>query len=395
MILDNILIRNVRNHIFTEIEFNKHVNVIYGKNGAGKTTILESISIASLSKSFISGSDSNIISKGTDFYEVNLKSTNELGLKYFAKIKYILNNGKEITNSYGDNLSPKELIGAIPMIILTPDYRIITSGSPQCRRDFVDRVLSQSNKVYLDELLKFKKVLKQRNNLLGQNKLNNTYSTRTNFDIDLLDAWTKQFINHASELIIRRMNLVKETQPFFSEFYSLVSNNSETVSFEYQPNVFLNNGAVANIKSSEIIKDYNLEEIKEILFEKYYQLRSEEIKRGITLFGPQKDEFIIKLNNNVARDFASQGQHKTLLISLKFAEFQYLKNKRNDTPVFLLDDIFSEIDSYRIKMVIELLRQNSAQIFITTTNPNQVREVFNTTNIKYISVFDGRVHYEK
>lgn len=394
MILDNILIKNVRNHIFTDIEFNRNVNVIYGKNGAGKTSILESISIGSLSKSFISGSDSNVVAKGTDFYEVSLKSINELDLKYFAKVKYQLNNGKEISNSYGENLSPKDLIGAIPLIILTPDYRIITSGSPQCRRDFVDRVLSQSNKVYLDELLKFKKVLKQRNNLLVQNKLNNSYNTKQNFDIDLLDAWTNQFINHASELIIRRLNYVKETQPFFSEFYSLVSNNSESVTFEYLPNVLLNNGGPGSRKLEETNEEINIEEIKEILKEKYIQLRSEEIKRGMTLFGPQKDEFIIKLNNNVARDFASQGQHKTLLISLKFAEFQYLKNKKNDTPVFLLDDIFSEIDSYRIKMVIELLRQNSSQIFITTTNPNQVKEVFNTENIKFIHIADGKVNYD-
>jgi len=394
MILDNILIKNVRNHIFTDIEFNRNVNVIYGKNGAGKTSILESISIGSLSKSFISGSDSNVVAKGTDFYEVSLKSINELDLKYFARVKYQLNNGKEISNSYGENLSPKDLIGAIPLIILTPDYRIITSGSPQCRRDFVDRVLSQSNKVYLDELLKFKKVLKQRNNLLGQNKLNNSYNTKQNFDIDLLDAWTIQFINHASELIIRRMNYVKETQPFFSEFYSMVSNNSESVTLEYLPNVLLNNGGSESRKLEQTNKEFNIEEIKEILKEKYIQLRSEEVKRGMTLFGPQKDEFIIKLNNNVARDFASQGQHKTLLISLKFAEFQYLKNKKNDTPVFLLDDIFSEIDSYRIKMVIELLRQNLSQIFITTTNPNQVKEVFNTENIKFIHIVDGKVNYE-
>jgi DNA replication and repair protein RecF len=191
------------------------------------------------------------------------------------------------------------------------------------------------------------------------------------------------------------MNYVKETQPFFSEFYSMVSNNSESVSFEYLPNVLLNNGGSGSRKLEETNKEFNIEEIKEILKEKYIQLRSEEIKRGMTLFGPQKDELIIKLNNNVARDFASQGQHKTLLISLKFAEFQYLKNKKNDTPVFLLDDIFSEIDSYRIKMVIELLRQNSSQIFITTTNPNQVKEVFNTENIKFIHIVDGKINYDQ
>lgn len=395
MIINNILIKNVRNHIFTDIEFNKNINVIYGKNGAGKTSILESISIGSLSKSFISGSDSNVLAKGADFYEVHFSSTNELDLKYFSKVKYKLNNGKEISNSYGDNLAPKDLIGTIPLIILTPDYRIITSGSPQCRRDFVDRVLSQSNKVYLDELLKFKKVLKQRNNLLGQNKLNNSYTTKTNFDLDLLDAWTRQFINHSSELITRRMKYVSETQAYFSEFYSLVSNNSEEVTFEYLPNVLLNNSESSNIKSTEINKEFNIDEIKEILKKKYSLLRSEEIKRGMTLFGPQKDDFVIKLNNNVARDFASQGQHKTLLISLKFAEFQYLKNKKNETPVFLLDDIFSEIDSYRIMMVIELLRQNSSQIFITTTNPNQVKDVFNTDSIKFIHILDGKVHNEE
>ncbi|MCX7737405.1 MAG: DNA replication/repair protein RecF [Candidatus Kapabacteria bacterium] len=392
MIIDNILIRNVRNHFFTEIEFNGNVNVIYGKNGAGKTSILESISIGSLSKSFISGSDSNLVSKGEEFYEVQIQSTNELNLRYFAKVKYQLNNGKTISNSYGDNLTPKELIGTIPLIILTPDYRIITSGSPQSRRDFVDRILSQSNKVYLDELLKFKKALKQRNNILLQNKLNNSYNSNSQFDEDLLDVWTNQFINHSSELIFRRLQFVKEIQPHFSEFYGLVSNNSEAVSLEYQPNLVFNN---SNSNSNSLDKnDLKLEDIRNKLNQKYKNLKFEEIKRGTTLFGPQKDEFLIKINNNIAREFASQGQHKTLLISLKFAEFQYLKNKRNEIPIFLLDDIFSEIDSYRIKMVIELLRQNSSQIFITTTNPKQVEDVFNQESIKFIHINDGKVQNE-
>ncbi len=394
MIVDNILMRNVRNHVLTEIDFNSNVNVIYGKNGAGKTSILESISIGSLSKSFISCSDSNIISKGAEFYEVNIKSTNELDMKYYSKVKYELNLGKTISNSYGDNITPKELIGTIPLIILTPDYRIITSGSPQSRRDFVDRVLSQSNKVYLDEFLKFKKALKQRNSILLNNKLNNSYNSKNYYDEDLLDEWTKQFVNHSSELIFRRMNFVKEIQPYFSDFYSRVANNNESVTLEYIPNIILKNRELKDINSEEIFYEQSLDAIKDILEQTYDRLKYDEIKRGSTLFGPQKDEFLIKLNNNIAREFASQGQHKTLLISLKFAEFQYLKNKRNDTPVFLLDDIFSEIDSYRIGMVIELLRKNSSQIFITTTNPNQVREVFSTDNIKFIHIVDGVICYE-
>lgn len=394
MIIDNILIRNVRNHIFTEIEFNGNVNVIYGKNGAGKTSILESISIGSLSKSFISGSDANLVSKGEGFYEVQIQSTNELNLRYFAKVKYQLNNGKTISNSYGDNLTPKELIGTIPMIILTPDYKIITSGSPQSRRDFVDRILSQSNKVYLDELLKFKKALKQRNNILLRNKLYNSYNSNSHFDEDLLDVWTNQFINHSSELIFRRLQFAREIQPHFSEFYSLVSNNSEEVSIEYQSNLIFNNNNSTSYPYHYEKNDIKLEEIKNKLKQKYKNLKFEEIKRGTTLFGPQKDEFLIKLNNNIAREFASQGQHKTLLISLKFAEFQYLKSKRNEIPIFLLDDIFSEIDSYRIKMVIELLRQNSSQIFITTTNPKQVEDVFNQESIKFIHIKDGKVQNE-
>lgn len=395
MKLDNIFIRNVRNHLLTELDFNDNVNVIYGKNGAGKTTILESISIGCFSKSFINSTDSNVLAKGADFYEVSLKTTNELDLKYFSKVKYQLNNGKIISNSYGDNLTQKDLIGEIPLIILTPDYRIITSGSPQSRRDFVDRILSQSNRIYLDELLKFKKVLKQRNNILLQNKLNNSYSSKNNFDEDLFFIWTKQFINHASEIIIRRIKFVKETQPYFSEFYSLVSNNNEKVTFDYLPNISLSNGDLVNTLTNIQLDELKIDDIKDILNNKYNKIKFEEIKRGTTLFGPQKDEFIIKLNNNVARDFASQGQHKTILISLKFAEFQYLRNKKNETPVFLLDDIFSEIDSFRIKKVIELLRNNLSQIFITTTNPNQVKEVFNKDNIKFIHIIDGKVHYDR
>lgn len=393
MKIDNILIRNVRNHSLSELYFNDNVNVVFGKNGAGKTSILEAISICCLSKSFLSVNDSNIVSRGAEFYEIKLNSINELDLKYFVTVKYQINNGKNISNSYGDNLTPKELIGTIPLIVLTPDYRIITSGSPQSRRDFVDRILSQSNRVYLDELLKFKKALKQRNNILLLNKLNNQNQPKVQVDENLLDAWTNQFIIHAAEIIYRRYQFVKEIQPFFTEFYSQVSGFSESVTLDYHPNVFYDNNLKRNNNPSKENKrndDLIISDITDSLKKRYENLKYEEIRRGTTLFGPQKDEFLIKLNNNVAREFASQGQHKTLLISLKFAEFQFLKNKRNDTPIFLLDDIFSEIDSFRIKMVIETLRNNSSQIFITTTNPNQVSEVFNSKNIKFIKVEDGK-----
>lgn len=359
----------------TNFEFANETNILYGMNGMGKTTVLEAISIAALTKSFLPTQDAMLINKDSGFYLVNCIAQTDLQTNYKISLKYESGSKKNISGTEGDNLLPKNVVGIMPIVVLSPDYKSITFGAPQDRRDFLDRILSQASKKYIDNLIKHKKYLKQRNSILLNAKKNNF------FDKILFDSWTENFIKTSAEILIKRNSFIREFTPYFKQIYGEISHANEDVELIYQPDSF--QLIDDNVTIEKAVIHYS--EIANSLF------RSELI-RGTTLFGPQKDEILIKINGGTAKDFASQGQHKSLLISLKFAEFNFLKNIKNETPIILLDDIFAELDSNRSKLVLEMLKINKAQTFITLTNKDFIRdEFFNQSNAKYFEIEEGKV----
>jgi len=356
MIINSIEIENLRNHIQSVIEFSPQMNIICGPNGAGKTTILEAISYAGISKSFLPASDSLILNNNQNYFLITAKCTNDIGNNYRITIKYTKGQKKQINSSFGDNLLPKDIIGIIPVVILNPDFKPITSGSPQDRRQFIDSILCQTSKVYLKELMDFKRILKQRNNLLQQAKY------QYDFDYSQLNPWNELFINSAAEIIFRRLQFIRDFQPIFNDSYKRISLDIEKADIEYLPN------CLSNILSSKADKT----EITKFLFSYSEKIRKEEYRRTTTLFGPQKDDFRIRINGGTARDIASQGQHKTLLIALKFAEYDFIYAKTKETPVFLLDDMFAELDINRRVAVLDNLQSLKTQTFITSTRINSI-----------------------
>jgi len=144
-------IKNLRNHNDSEIEINNNLNVFYGKNGAGKTTILEAISLCSLAKSFTSTPDANLINTGTNAYQIECNAKNIMNLEYNIKLLYQKGMRKKISTNFGDNLSPKDIIGEMPLVILSPDLNEISRGVPEKRREFIDKILSQISKSYYEE----------------------------------------------------------------------------------------------------------------------------------------------------------------------------------------------------------------------------------------------------
>jgi len=378
MKIKKIVINNLRNHKSTELEFEKDLIAFYGKNGAGKTTILEAIALCSFTKSFVAISDSSLISNGENQYNVSLEAVNDLGLPYKISIFYEKGKKKLIKSTFGDNLLPKDIIGELPVVILSPDYKNITYGSPESRRQFVDRLLSQASKIYIDELINFRKALKQRNRLLNQAKLEKT------FNYDLLEPWTDILIKSSIEIIHRRYKFIEEFVLQFKKYYSDVSFNKEDVNLKYIPNGFKD-----EINNNLLNKTFIDNKLREI-FKNHQQ---DEFRRGVTLFGPQKDEFKISINNGLAKEFASQGQHKSLLISIKLAEFEFLKEKRRETPIVLFDDIFSELDDERMLSVFNLIIKKSAHSFITMTEVGKIKKIMNNVNdFDFYEVENGQVN---
>ncbi len=350
MQITDLKINNLRNHIHSEFNFSDGINILFGKNGTGKTTVLEAISICSISRSFMPIQDALIVNKSSKSYSVSANCINNLSIPYKISVSFIAKEKKQINSTTGQNLLPKDIIGEMPIVVLSPDYKNITNGSPEYRRQFINTILSQASKFYMEKLFELRKILKHRNSILGTAKSN------ANIDFETFELWTNFYVNICTDIVLRRNDFIKEFAPYFSHAYAMVSDNLENVNINYLPNSI-----------SDIV---NKEQVREEFSARAKKIQLLEMQRGTTLFGPQKDELRISINGGISRDFASQGQHKSLLIALKFAEFNYLMEKKSETPIILFDDIFSELDSDRANKVLHLLSQSAAQIFITSTDTN-------------------------
>jgi DNA replication and repair protein RecF len=376
MIVRYLKIDNFRNHISTSAEFGRGVNFIYGLNGAGKTSILEAIHLASLSKSFLPVHDHALIRSGEESFTINLESITELNTPYKVGIVY-QHKRKKINSSLGDNLLPKDLVGELPIVLLSPDDKNITFGTPADRRGFADKLLSQCRRLYLDDLILSKKAIKQRNSVLA------TYQSSHYLDEELFSSWTEYFIKASARIVQSRIRFAMEFSGYFMRYYSEISMDKESVGFEYQPYGFAD-GIINN--------EIGLADIESELKAIADRMKVIELRRGISCFGPQKDDFIIKINHGTSKDVASQGQHKTLLISIKFAELQYLNDIKKESPVLLLDDVFSELDSERSGMVLKLLSESEYQTFITSTMKLDLRSQLPVgISVRNFYVSDGTV----
>lgn len=376
MRIDSLYFLNIRNHSKTELFFSKHINVFWGLNGAGKTSILEAISLATLSKSFLSTPENTLIKFSEELFLSRIETIRDRQTNFKVEISKEKGGRKRISSSVMETMRPKDLIGTIPTIILSPDFKEITAGSPENRRKFMNSSISQISNHYLNSLYSYQRILKQRNNLLS--KIAKSQSN----DYDELQIWTENLIDYGSKIILRRANFIKELEPYFIKNYNKISNGKETVSLNYKPHGFDD-------------MDYtNLNEtnIHNRLLSQRDKYKILEIKRQTTLWGPQKDELELYINSSLARETASQGQHKSLLISLKLAEFDYMKEMLNETPIVLLDDIFSELDAKRTEFVIKTILDNLAQAFITVTEDEKIKNIMKPSeDCYYFHVVDGKV----
>jgi DNA replication and repair protein RecF len=190
-------------------------------------------------------------------------------------------------------------------------------------------------------------------------------------------------IKTSSRIIEKRVKFVNDFIDFFRNIYKFLSDGKETVNIEYIP---------YGLNESDINSSINKDEISELYKSLYKEIKKSELGRGITLLGCQKDDLRILINGGNAKEIASQGQHKSLQISLKLAEFNYLKSIKRETPVLLLDDVFSELDSDRCNKVIEIILKNDCQTFITTTDIDLIRNKMNPVNkFRYFRVEEGNV----
>ncbi|RCK73289.1 MAG: DNA recombination and repair protein RecF [Ignavibacteriae bacterium] len=373
MIIGSIRLKNFRNHSDTDLEFGERANVILGNNGEGKTNLLEAISYICLTKSFYASSDSVIVKIGEDKFEIDAIVISDLGSNYRIHISYDLTNSEKNYSLNGKKLETfSSIIGKFPIVFLSPEKAGITFGGPAERRKFLDLVISQSDLVYFSELSEYRKVLRHRNKILSEIK-----NSRSDY-YTILEPWNVQLINYGSKLMIKRAAFIDEFKNYILSTYKNLSDVNECPEIQYTASFSFDGEAVYE----KITEKFRNELIKKF---------DDEIRFGTTLVGPHRDEVSLKINKMDLRKYASQGQHKTFLVALKLAEYFYLKERCQESPILLLDDVFSELDDSRVQHMLRII-ETLNQTFITSTNFEIFDKVleFGKSNRKYI-VSSGNV----
>ncbi len=348
MIINKIKLENFRNFDSCELEFNNDINLFYGKNGSGKTNILEAIFVLILAKSPRQVNDTVMMKNGTDYYR--LEGTVESdGTKYEVATAFKRGGRKRITiDQVG--IKASELFERFTAVSTAPHDMEILAGSPSKRRDFINIYLSQASIKYIDDLSNYQKVLAQKNAFLK----NGAGDDDTPYD-DLL-------IKYGSRIMKARIDFLATVGPIALRHYQKIS-GGQTLATAYQPSVTLEEGVA------------EVEIISAAFRGKLHQYRQRERIMQTSMVGPHRDDIEFLIRDFPARSHGSQGELRSAAVSLKLAVYEYLKSIKNVSPVLLLDEIFAELDGDRKEMLVELFG-DFEQIFLTSASgiPDQLEQ---------------------
>lgn len=359
MIVESVELKDFRNYEFLDMNFNEHVNIIYGDNAQGKTNILESIYMCSTSKSHRGSKDREIVRFGEDESHIKLNVLKN-GMKYRIDMHLKKNKTKGIAVNGIPIKKAVELFGIINIVFFSPEDLNIIKNGPSERRRFMDMELSQLDKIYLSNLVNYNKVLNQRNKLLKDIAFSPSEQL-----MQTLDIWDMQLVKYGSLIIKGRKSFIEKINTIISDIHSRLTGGIENIKVCYVPDVDVN--------------DFE---------EELTNSRQKDIKYKVTGKGPHKDDLIFLINDNDVRKYGSQGQQRTAALSLKLSEIELVKLVIKDTPVLLLDDVLSELDSNRQNFLINSI--GDIQTIVTCTGLEEF--INNRMNInKIFKVTDGHV----
>ena len=358
MFLKELSLTNYKNFESLKFSFDTKIICFVGLNGVGKTNILDSIYHLSYTKSYFNPIPSQNIKHGETFffisgrYMIHDKEENILVSLKKGDKKIIKRNNK-LYKKFSDH------IGKIPLVLISPDDRNLIIEGSETRRKFIDGIISQTDKEYLNNLIDYNKTLKQRNALLKM-FYDNSESIRKTIDI-----YDRQLSSDAQKIYDKRREFLNEFIPIFKSRYKELSNDKENVEIKH---------------SSDISPDQNLYKLLKNSLEK--DLRFQYTTKGI-----HKDDLNLSLDNFPIKKYGGQGQQKTFLIAMKLAQFDYL-SKLDSKPILLLDDIFDKLDDTRVKQIINLVNQEKFnQIFISDTNKTRSENIIKKVN-KSCKIFE-------
>lgn len=335
-VLEKIVISDFRNIQLQEIEFSPNVNCISGNNGEGKTNLLDAIYYLSMTKSAFASSDRFNFRHGTDAFAISGTYRMENGLSSRFAMKVEAKGDKKVRRDDKPYPRVSEHVGVLPIVMVSPSDVSLVSESGEERRRFVNSVLSQMSGEYMNAMQQYNRLLQQRNRMLKEMEPDRT----------LLEVIDMRMASVAEPVYQARKRFVEDLAPVVSEYYRALSGDSERVCIDYDSE--LSKASLDMLLSASYEKDCIM---------KY------------TTSGLQRDDFIFTMNGHPIRRYGSQGQQKSFLVALKFAQYEIMKKNYGFAPILLLDDVFDKLDMNRISNLLQMVASKDfGQIFITDSN---------------------------
>jgi len=342
MKVNKLILKNFRNYIDITLTFTQSINIFIGQNGQGKTNILEAIYYGAMGHSHRTNTDSELIRWQQESASISIFFS-RLTIENNLLFKFNNNQKKEIiTNNYP--IKPKELIGLLNVVLFSPEDLMLIKGLPNMRRRFLDIEISQISPTYYQQLLKYNRIVAQRNTLLKKIR---EYTEKP----EMLDAWDEQLAIVGDQIVKKRQVAVKKLAMLANLMHRRITNNKENLTVIYHKH------GIDDKVTEHLIDEYRF---------KLVELRQNDIYRGSTSVGPHRDDLILSVNGINLRTFGSQGQQRTGVLALKLAELEFIKSETGEYPVLLLDDVMSELDASRREHLIAFI-QDRIQTFITAT----------------------------
>ncbi len=353
MHLRSLTVINFKSFKQLELEFNSKINCFVGDNGQGKTNLLDAIYYLSMCKSAFNPNDNQVVNHGESFFVIQGKySRKEIDESIYCGFKQ--SEGKVFRRNGKDYERLADHIGFLPVVMVSPADSALIEESGEERRKYMNSVISQFDKVYLDEVMRYNRALAQRNSFLKNYR-------GGAFSYDIIEAIDEQLVQYGKIIHAKRQEFIGQLIPIFQEYYSRVSGGAEVVSLSYRSQ--LNSNDLHDLLKANIEKDRALQ---------------------YTSVGIHRDDIVLNIDGYPIRREGSQGQQKTYLIALKLAQFDFLSKVSEIKPLLLLDDIFDKLDIKRVEQLVWLVALDGfGQIFITDTNKNRIDEILTRINSGY------------
>lgn len=367
MHLNQLTLVNFKNYEEASIDLSPDINVFIGDNGAGKTNILDAVYYLSFCKSFLNPIDKQCIRLNESFFMVQGSYTKD-EKKIVISCAVQEGQKKKVKKNKKEYEKLADHIGLFPAVVISPyDTNLIVEGS-ETRRKFIDSIISQFDRFYLDTLIRYNKVLQQRNALLKQ------FQSMRIFEPENIEVWNYQLVDLGQKIYEKRQAFLRNFIPIFQKYFDLISNQKEIIDISYKSQ--LSEGDFADQLEKSKRKDSAI---------------------GYTSVGIHRDDLIFLIHDQPIKKFGSQGQQKSFLIGLKLAQFELLGKLLNTKPLLLLDDVFDKLDHKRVAQLMQLISDHLfGQVFISDTDRDRIEKVFEGINIekKIFKVEEGSVEKE-